>query len=190
MIHPTADIEAGAQIGDGTAIWRWTHVRSTARIGEGCLIGSGVYIDAHVTMGDRVKVENHAKLFQPARIGDGVFIGPGACLTNDMVPRSVNPDGTLKSGDDWTPQGVVIDEGASIGAMATLLPGVTIGRWAMIGAGAVVTRDVADHALVVGNPAKPVGWVCVCGEKLDDAGSCTCTRTYPELAEGADRHDG
>lgn len=184
MIHPTADIESGATVGSGTTIWRWAHVRSTARIGSNCLIGSGVYIDSDVVVGDRVKIENHAKLFRPARIGDGVFIGPGACLTNDRAPRAVNSDGSPKGCDDWTAVGVIVEEGASIGAMVTVLPGVSIGRWAMVGAGSTVTRDVAAHALAVGNPARRIGWVCACGERLDSSLACSCGRTHRMSADG------
>jgi len=185
MIHETADVEPGAQVGEGTDIWRWTHVRSTARIGSNCRIGSGVYIDADVSIGDNVKIENQAKLFLPATIGHGAFIGPGACLTNDRMPRAVNGDGTLKDSDDWAADAVVVEEGASIGAMATVLPGVSVGKWAMVGAGAIVTRDVAAHGLVLGSPARQIGWVCRCGERLDDefGYACPCGLSYELVGE-------
>lgn len=188
MIHPTAEIENGAEVGEGTVIWRWTHVRSTACIGRDCLIGSGVYVDSDVIVGDRVKIENQAKIYLPTRIGDGAFIGPGACLTNDRFPRATHRDGSPKGRTDWTAEGIVVEEGASIGAMVTVLPGLMIGRWSMVGAGSTVLHDVAPHALVVGNPADQIGWVCACGDRLDATLSCTCGQRYRKSSDGLVRH--
>lgn len=180
-LHSTAEIEEGAVIGAGSVVWRNTHIRATAKIGGECTIGAQVYVDSRVHIGNRVKVQNQVAIFGPASIEDGCFIGPGACLTNDRRPRSVNPDGSVKTSDDWVAQGVEIAEGASIGAMATIVGGVQVGTWAMVGAGAVVTRDVPDHHLVVGVPAAFVGLVCRCGGRLDDDLRCKeCGRRYED----------
>ena len=165
-IHPTAEVSPLATIGGGTRIWHQAQVREGARIGQSCIIGKGVYIDLDVVIGNRVKIQNGASVYHGATIEDGVFIGPHACLTNDRLPRAITPDGELKRDADWEVGKTLVCYGASIGAGAILLPGVTVGRFALVGAGAVVTRDVAAQALVVGNPARPVGFVCVCGQRL------------------------
>jgi acetyltransferase-like isoleucine patch superfamily enzyme len=159
-------------------------VRSGAEIGRDCVVGGGVFIDTGVEVGDRVKIENNAMLFSPAVVGDGALIGPGACLTNDRSPRAVAPDGTLKTRSDWEPAGVVVGEGAAVGAMAVVLPGVSIGPWAMVGAGATVVRDVPAHGLVLGSPARQVGLVCRCGERLSESLLCTCGRSYEATEAG------
>ena len=166
QIHPTADVSSLAIIGDGTRIWHQAQIRERARIGRSCIIGKGVYIDFDVVIGDRVKIQNGVSIYHGATIEDGVFVGPHACLTNDKWPRAIAPDGELKSDADWEVGKILVQYGASIGAGAIIVTGVTIGRFAMIGAGAVVTRDVAAHALVVGNPARPLGFVCMCGHRL------------------------
>lgn len=190
-IHPTAEVAATARIGPGTSIWNQAQVREGARIGAGCTIGKNVYVDVEVAIGDRVKVQNNVSLFRGVTVEDAVFIGPHACLTNDKVPRAVNPDGTAKAEEDWQVGPIRVRYGAAIGASATILPGVTIGRWAMVGSGAVVTRDVADHELVVGNPARRIGSACSCGQPLRDGdegpyvGDCPrCGRPFPPGAEG------
>jgi UDP-2-acetamido-3-amino-2,3-dideoxy-glucuronate N-acetyltransferase len=167
-IHPTAEVAPSAEIGPDTSIWNQAQVREGARIGAGCVIGKNVYVDADVVVGDRVKVQNNVSLFRGVTVEDGVFIGPHACFTNDKVPRAVNADGSAKTDADWEVAPTLVRHGASIGANATILPGVTIGRWAMVGSGAVVTRDVADHELVVGNPARRAGSACRCGQPLRD----------------------
>ena len=144
-------------------------MRELARIGAGCVIGKNVYVDVGVTIGDRVKVQNNASLYRGLTIEDGVFIGPGVSFTNDRLPRAVNLDGSAKADADWELTPTVVRVGASLGASAVVLPGRNIGRWAMVGAGAVVTRDVTDHELVVGNPARRQGGVCRCGEPVPDA---------------------
>ena len=166
VIHSTADVSDQATIGEGTRIWHQAQVRERARIGSACIIGKGVYVDFDVVIGDRVKVQNGAFIYHGATIEDGVFIGPGAILTNDRTPRAITPDGQLKSDADWTVGRTRIQHGASVGAGAIILPGVTVGRFAMVGAGAVVTHDVVDFGLVVGNPARQVGYVCACGNRL------------------------
>ena len=166
QIHPTADVEPGARVGAGSRVWHRAHVRAGATIGAECIIGGGVFVDAGVTIGDRVKVQNAALLYQGVTLADGVFVGPRVTFTNDLYPRAVNPDGSLKSGADWVVTPTRVETAASIGAGSVIVAGVTIGPWAMIGAGSVVTRDVPAQALVLGIPAQQVGWVCVCGRRL------------------------
>jgi acetyltransferase-like isoleucine patch superfamily enzyme len=166
-------------IGPGTSIWNEAQVRGRAHVGAQCVLGKGVYIDIDVVVGDRVKLENRVSVFKGARIESGVFIGPHSCLLNDKRPRATLPDGTLKAEVDWEATGVVVEEGAAIGGGCTVLPGVTIGKHAMVGAGSVVTRDVPAHSLVMGNPAREVGMVCVCGGRLDTDDTCPlCGRAY------------
>lgn len=183
MIHPTADVSTDARIGAGTRIWNEAQVREGAVIGSDCILGKGVYVDRDVIVGDRVKIQNRASLFRGVTIENNVYIGPHVSFTNDKRPRAVNAEGSLSSDDDWDPEHTLVREGASIGAGAIVLPGLTIDRWAMIGAGAVVTRGVPEHAVVVGNPARVVGYVCTCGQRLkndgDDAWRCaSCDKTY------------
>jgi UDP-2-acetamido-3-amino-2,3-dideoxy-glucuronate N-acetyltransferase len=165
-VQDTADVAESATIGPGTKIWHYAQVREDARIGADSIIGRGAYIGSGVVMGDGCKVQNYALVYEPARLGAGVFIGPAVVLTNDHFPRAINADGTPKSASDWEPVGVTIREGASIGASATCVAPVTIGRWALVGAGSVVISDVPDFALVVGSPAKRVGWVGKSGVPL------------------------
>ncbi len=178
-VHPSADVADDVAMGEGTSVWHLAQIREGARLGEGCVVGRGAYVGTGVDVGDNVKIQNYALVYEPAKLESGVFIGPAVVLTNDHYPRSVNPDGTVKSGDDWEPVGVTIRTGASIGARAVCVAPVTIGRWAMVAAGSVVTRDVPDFALVAGVPAKRIRWVGHAGEPLTDAGSgtWTCPRT-------------
>jgi len=168
QIHPTAEVSPLATIGEGTSVWNQAQIREGARLGRCCIIGKGVYIDRDVVIGDLVKVQNGASIYHGVTIEDGVFIGPHACLTNDRLPRAVTPEGQLKQDADWEVGKILVQYGASIGAGAIILPGVTVGRLALVGAGAVVTKDVVPHGLVVGNPARLVGLVCVCGHKISD----------------------
>jgi UDP-2-acetamido-3-amino-2,3-dideoxy-glucuronate N-acetyltransferase len=168
-IHETAEVSDRAHIGHGTRIWHQAQIRENARVGSNCIIGKGVYVDHDVIIGNYVKIQNGAFVYHGATLEDGVFIGPGACLTNDKYPRAVLPTGELKGVEDWQVEPIIIRRGASVGARAVVLPGVLIGRCAMIAAGAVVTRDVPDHGLVQGNPARLVGYVCACGRKLTDS---------------------
>ncbi|MBI5284217.1 MAG: N-acetyltransferase [Chloroflexi bacterium] len=165
-IHPTAEVSASAQIGEGTRVWHEAQVREGARIGRECILGKGVYVDRDVVVGDRCKIQNRASLFHGVTLEDGVFVGPHVVFANDRSPRAVNPDGSLKSDADWDEEPVLVRQGASLGAGAVVLPGVTIGAWAMIGAGAVVAKDVPAHAIVKGNPARIAGWACTCGRPL------------------------
>lgn len=168
-IHPTADVADGAHIGAGTSIWNGSQVREGARIGSDCIVGKNVYVDSGVTIGDRVKIQNNVSLYHGVTVEDGVFVGPHVCFTNDKVPRAINADGSLKTDADWEVSPTLVRYGSALGANSTILPGVTIGRWAMVGSGSVVTRDLADYELVVGNPARRVGSACPCGQPLRDA---------------------
>jgi acetyltransferase-like isoleucine patch superfamily enzyme len=192
-IHPTAEVSPAASIGSGTSIWNQAQVRERARIGVGCVIGKNVYIDADVVVGDRVKVQNNASVYHGVTIEDGVFIGPNVCLTNDRLPRAVNPDGSAKADTDWEVVPIRVRTGAALGASSVVVAGVTVGRWALVGAGSVVTRDVPDYALVVGNPAHRVGSACPCGQPLRDGpdggafvGPCpACGRQFPPTEDAA-----
>jgi UDP-2-acetamido-3-amino-2,3-dideoxy-glucuronate N-acetyltransferase len=167
-IHASADVADEAEIGAGTAIWHQAQVRGGAIIGSNCILGKGVYVDAGVTIGENVKIQNYVSIYHGVVIEDGVFCGPHCVFTNDKMPRAVNPDGSLKRDDDWTVSKTFVRQGASIGANATIVCGVTIGCWAMIGSGAVVTRDVPDYGLAWGNPARLHGFVCRCGSRLKE----------------------
>ena len=165
-IHSTAEVSDRASIGDNTSIWHQCQIREEARIGEKCILGRGVYVDAGVSIGNNVKIQNYVSIYHGVTIEDGVFIGPHVCFTNDMRPRAINPDGSLKATDDWELALTLVKRGAALGANSTIRCGVTIGEWSMVGAGSVVTRDVPDYGLVAGNPARLHGYVCSCGEKL------------------------
>ncbi|WP_022867688.1 acyltransferase [Schaalia vaccimaxillae] len=181
MIEASADVAATAVIGEGTRVWHLAQVREDAHIGKKCIIGRGAYIGAGVKVGDGSKIQNHALVYEPAELGAGVFIGPAAVLTNDHFPRAVTPEFDVKTADDWHPVGVVVEDGAAIGARAVCVAPVRIGRWAMVAAGAVVTRDVPDFALVAGVPAKQIGWVGRAGMRLieddDDANTFICPQS-------------
>lgn len=165
QIHPTAEIDPTAEIGAGVKIWHYSQVREKALIGENCIIGRSVYIDYQVIVGRNCKIQNNAVLYHGVTIEEGVFVGPYACLINDKNPRAVNEDLSLKTLSDWQVSPTRVKKGASIGANATILPGITIGEWALIGAGAVVTKDVPDYSLVVGNPGKIIGLVDKNGQR-------------------------
>ena len=169
-IEPSADVDPRARIGSGTRVWHLAQVRENARVGDDCVLGRGAYVGPGVCIGDRCKLQNHALVYEPAVLEDGVFVGPAAVLTNDLLPRAVTADGRLKSAADWDAVGVRVRTGASIGARAVCVAPVTVGRWAMVGAGAVVTRDVPDFALVAGVPARRLAWVGRAGVPLEDRG--------------------
>lgn len=180
---------ASAVIADGAAVWHYAQVREGAVLGESVVVGRGAYIGTGVRVGNNCKIQNYALVYEPAHLEDGVFIGPAVVLTNDHFPRAVNPDGNLKSAHDWEPVGVTIREGASIGARAVCVAPVTIGRWALVAAGAVVVKDVPAFALVVGVPARRVGWVGRAGVPLEEIGGepgvyrCPVTgQRYQELS--------
>lgn len=166
FVHPTAEVSPKASLGAGTKIWNYAQVREGARLGDECIVGKNTYVDFDVTIGNRCKVQNNSSLYHGAELEDGVFIGPHVILTNDKTPRAINPDGSLKGASDWEVGRTLIRYGAAIGAGSVILTGVTIGRFAMVGAGSVVTRDVPDFALVAGNPARRIGWVDAHGRRV------------------------
>lgn len=165
-IAATATVEPGAVVGADSAVWDGAVIRRGARVGERCVLGRWAFVDTDVVVGDACKIQNNALLYHPAKLADGVFIGPAAVLTNDRFPRAVNPDGSRKWEEDWEPVGVVVERGASIGAAATVLGGVTIGAWALVAANSTVTRDVPPYALVAGSPARRIAWVGPAGRPL------------------------
>ena len=168
MIHPTAEVSPKAQVGDYVKIWHQVQIREGAVVGKNCIIGKNVYIDKEVLIDANCKIQNNSSLYRGVRLETGVFIGPHCVLTNDKFPRAINPDGTLKQDADWNVQNIFVKSGASIGARVVVLPGITIGQYAMVGAGSVVTKDVPDFGLVYGNPAQLQGYVCQCGKKLEE----------------------
>ena len=173
FIHDTAEVSNAAKIGKGTKIWNQVQVREGASIGENCILSKNVYIDENVTVGSRVKIQNNVNVYHGVTIEDDVFLGPSMTFTNDMFPRAFR--------SDWKVSGTLVKRGASIGANATIKCGVTIGEYAMVGAGSTVTKDVAPYSLVVGNPARHVGWVCECGMKLNGSMVCIdCGKKYTE----------
>ncbi len=167
FVHPTAEVSPDARIGRGTRIWNRAQVREGVHLGENCIVGKDAYIDMDVQIGSNVKIQNSVLVYHGVTIEDGVFLGPQVCITNDLYPRAINPDGTLKGASDWEVGATIIRYGASVGAGAIVVTGVEIGRFAMIGAGAVVTRNVPAHGLVLGVPARMAGYVCACGRPLE-----------------------
>ena len=166
MIEPSADVAPSAMVAPSARVWHLAQVREDASIGAETIVGRGAYIGAGVRVGNRCKIQNYALIYEPASLADGVFVGPAAVFTNDHCPRAINPDGSLKSASDWERVGVTVERGAAIGARAVCVAPVRIGAWASVGAGAVVTSDVAPYALVVGVPARRVGWVGEAGVPL------------------------
>jgi len=191
-VHPTADVSGSASIGEGTKIWHQAQVREGAVIGRQCILGKGSYVDKDVHIGDFCKLQNGVFVFHGFNLETGVFLGPGVMLLNDKHPRAINPDGTPKADADWEASNGLVAYGAAIGGGAVILPGVTIGRMALVGAGSVVTRDVPERGIVAGNPARLRGFACDCGHVLTQQGgrdySCgTCGRTYQIAAEAEAR---
>ena len=172
FVHKTADVSEESTIGEGSCVWNWAQVREGVSIGQRCAIGKGVYIDSHVLIGNDVKIQNNASIFHGVTIEDGVFVGPHVCFTNDLYPRAINSDLSRKEPSDWMITPTRVCFGAAIGANSTIRCGVTIGKWAMIGAGSVVTEDVPDYGLLYGVPARLNGYVCECGMRIVDGGHC------------------
>lgn len=188
-IQSSADVSPDAIIGLGSSVWHLAQVREGAVLGRNCIIGRGAYVGTGVKMGNNCKLQNYALVYEPASLGNGVFVGPAAVFTNDYFPRAVDPEGNLKRGEDWDAVGVTCLDGASIGARAVCIAPVTIGRWAMVAAGAVVTKDVPDFALVAGVPAKRIRWVGRAGVPLeagDQTGTWMCPKTNTRYVEEDD----
>ncbi|KUN80562.1 acetylglucosamine-1-phosphate uridylyltransferase [Streptomyces bungoensis] len=189
-IQPTAQVDETATLGEGTTVWDLAQIREDARLGRECIVGRGAYVGPGVRIGDQVKLQNHALVYEPAVLGDGVFVGPAAVLTNDHFPRSVDPEGRLKRGGDWEAVAVVVAEGASLGARSVCVAPVRVGRWALVAAGAVVTRDVPDFALVAGVPARRIGWVGRAGVRLAERAGEPGVWECPETGALHDEKDG
>jgi len=174
-IHPSAVVDEGAHIGEGTSVWHFSHVMAGATIGTRCSLGQNVFVASGVRVGDGCRIQNNVSLYDGVELEDEVFCGPSAVFTNVRSPRAAYP--TPRDGYDTT----LVRRGATIGANATVVCGATVGPWAFIAAGAVVTSDVPAHGLMVGVPARRVGWACVCGRRLDVADStatCACGRRF------------
>ena len=179
FVHETSFVDDNVEIGEGTKIWHFCHIQSGARIGRKCSFGQNVNVSNNVTVGDGVKVQNNVSLYEGVELEDYVFCGPSCVFTNDLTPRAKYPKGHVGY------RKTLVKEGASIGANATVVCGHTIGRWALIGAGAVVTANVLDHALMLGVPAQRKGWACECGELLGENLICDkCRRKYKETGTG------
>ena len=177
-IHPSAIVESES-IGDGTMVWAFVHIMDGAVVGSNCKIGDHSFIESGAVVGDRVTVKNNSLIWHGVTIGNDVFVGPNVVFTNDMNPRAHRASGP----EDWLD--TYVEAGVSIGANSTIVCGLTLSSHAMVGAGSVVTRDVRRHELVAGNPARHLGWVCECGERLDDGLSCAaCGRKYAESDDG------
>jgi UDP-2-acetamido-3-amino-2,3-dideoxy-glucuronate N-acetyltransferase len=165
-IHPTAEVSPKAALGAGVSVWNQAQIREAATIGGETIIGKNCYIDFGVAIGARCKLQNNVSVFHGVTVGDGVFLGPHVCFTNDRLPRAINPDGSMKGADDWKVSETFVETGASIGAHSVILPGIRLGRFCLVAAGSVVTKSVPANGLVMGNPARLVGWVCDCGARL------------------------
>ena len=184
FIHPTAVVDEGVEIGDGAKIWHFSHILSGSVLGERCNLGQNVVVGPDVTIGNGCKVQNNVSIYAGVTLEDDVFCGPSMVFTNVYNPRA-----HIRRMDEARP--TLVRKGASLGANCTVVCGVTIGRYAFVGAGAVVTRDVPDHALIYGNPARHRGWVCECGEKLNNNLACpVCHQVYRVMQTGLEREEG
>ena len=179
FLHPTSIVDENAEIGEGTKIWHFSHIQSGARIGKNCSLGQNVNVANNVKIGNGVKIQNNVSVYEGVELKDYVFCGPSCVFTNDLTPRAKYPKGRENY------KKTVVEEGASIGANATVVCGHRVGKWALIGAGAVVTCDVPDHALMLGVPARIRGWACECGGILPDGLICSvCGRKYKKTDKG------
>lgn len=184
VVHPTAEVAATAVVGVRSRLWHQVQLGDGVQIGADCVLGKGVYVSSSAVIGNRVKIQNGCGVFG-ARLEDEVMLAPGVYLLEDPTPRAATLTGTPKRWDDWTRQPVTVRHGATVGANAVVAPGVVIGRYALVTIGSAVNRDVADHALVAGNPARQVGWVCRCGRRLNDSFACpSCQVAYARSEHG------
>lgn len=184
-VHESSYADEGCEIGEGTKIWHFCHISSTAKIGKKCSFGQNVFVASDVVIGNNVKIQNNVSLYTGVILEDDVFCGPSMVFTNVLTPRSGFPRNTK---DDY--HQTLLKKGASIGANATIVCGTTIGKHAFIGAGSVVTKDIPDFALCYGNPARVRGWVCECGLKLDfnnEQAKCSCSREYKKVENGVEK---
>lgn len=178
-IHESSYIDENVEIGKGTKIWHFCHIQHGARIGQRCSLGQNVNISNNVIIGNDVKIQNNVSVYEGVEIEDGVFCGPSCVFTNDMTPRAQYPKGNINY------KRTLLKQGATVGANATVVCGHTLGRYCMIAAGSVVTKDVEDYALMAGVPARKIGWVCECGEILKETLVCsTCGRQYQKEESG------
>lgn len=176
FVHESSYIDEDVQIGEGTKIWHFSHVQKGARIGCNCSLGQNVNISNRVIIGNGVKIQNNVSVYEGVELEDYVFCGPSMVFTNDLTPRAKYPKGIRGY------KNTLLKTGCTVGANATVVCGHTLGKWSMIAAGAVVTKDVKDYALMAGVPAVQIGWVCECGERLDDTLKCKkCNRSYEEI---------
>ncbi|MDD3334036.1 MAG: acyltransferase [Eubacteriales bacterium] len=183
-VHPSSIVEPGAELGEGTCVWHFCHVEGSARIGRSCSIGQNCYVGKNVSLGDGCKLQNNVSLYEGVQLGNGVFCGPSCVFTNDLTPRALYPKGH----EHFVP--TVVEDEASIGANATIVCGHRIGKRAMIGAGAVVTKDVPAYALMLGAPARQAGYVCTCGQRLPQDLRCPrCHRRFEHTAQGLEERE-
>ncbi|ABW67624.1 acyltransferase [Desulfosudis oleivorans] len=181
FVHESSYVDDGAAIGDGTRVWHFCHIMAGTRIGTNCNIGQNVVIGPDVVIGNQCKIQNNVSVYKGVTLEDGVFCGPSMVFTNIYNPRA-----EIRKMDQVRP--TLVKHGATLGANCTIVCGITIGKYAFIGAGAVVNKDVLDHALVVGNPARQIGWVCLCGERLTAGLTCpTCNSEYRETGHGLEK---
>lgn len=179
FVHPTSIVDNDVEIGEGTKIWHFSHIQSGARIGKNCSFGQNVNVSNNVKIGDGVKIQNNVSVYEGVELANYVFCGPSCVFTNDLTPRAKYPKGHTEY------KKTIVEEGASIGANATVVCGHKIGKWALIGAGAVVTSNVSAYAIMLGVPAKRYGWACKCGEQLSEGLVCKkCGREYKEVDDG------
>lgn len=188
-VHPQGICDS-VEVGEDTRVWAFAHVMAGARVGSQCNIGEGAFLESGSILGDRVTVKNHVMIWDGVQIANDVFLGPGVIFTNDANPRSPRMPGVearYAHAENWRLI-TKVEQGASLGAGAVILPGITIGSFAMVAAGSVVTRSVLAHQLVLGNPARPRGWVCRCGQKLDDKLGCPACQVSYRLENGTVLH--